>query len=68
MRKNLIRLVQSEKVTISESCKILGINKSTAKSILIQFRRKGKIFRRKCEKKLPRKKVDNEKRTINILK
>jgi hypothetical protein len=51
MRLQLIKLVEKDRLSILQSCKKLGIRKSTAKSILRNYRKKGKIFRRKSEEK-----------------
>ena len=56
-RIRLIELVQEERVTIPESCRKLKIKKSTAKYILRDYRRHGKIFCRKSEQTIDKKSV-----------
>ena len=51
MRLQLIKSVEKDKLSIFQSCKKLGIKKSTAKSILRNYRKKGRIFRRKSQER-----------------
>jgi hypothetical protein len=48
---NLIQMVQDESYSVYEASKILGINNATAKVIIRNYRRKGRVFIRKNEKK-----------------
>lgn len=59
LRKELIRVVEEDGVSIYRASRMLGIKNCTAKVILRQYRRKGHIFKRRSETRR-KKKVQKE--------
>jgi transposase len=46
-RIELIRLIEKEFLTISEAAKVLKVNYSTCKTIVRNYKRTGRLFRKK---------------------
>ena len=60
MRKELIRQVKEEKLSIYRASRNLGIKNCTAKAIIREFRKRGHVYRRKEERKRKKKVITDE--------
>ena len=54
MRKELIRQVKEEKISIYRASRNLGIKNCTAKAIIREYKKRGHVYRRKEERKRKR--------------